>query len=93
MEPNSLQLESKIRMVEWFRSEDGQLFVDLLEDMHKNHLETAEVMYSKVLDPNQQIAAQVNQATGIKEVLDFIKTMELEVKEHKKKEEEESSEK
>lgn len=87
-----LRHEDKKQMDSFFSSDVGKLFIKTLEDMHENHINLAKNMYLKVVNPNEQIAAQVNQATGVEEVLDFIQASMNEVREVKKKEEEKKSE-
>lgn len=84
MDNNKLEFEDKLHINLWFESEEGQKFLSALKDMHQNHLDLAQTMYLKVVNPNEQIAAQVNQATGVKEVLDFVDAISMEVKERKK---------
>lgn len=79
-----LTFEQKNRMHIWLTSEDGELFVKAIKDMYQNHIDLAQGMYLKLASPNEQIAAQINQATGIKEITDFIETIDREVKEKKK---------
>jgi hypothetical protein len=81
-----LSFNDKKHLNEWLTSEDGQKLVNLLKEMQESHLNMAQGMYLKLADPNEQIAAQVNQAAGIKEVLGFIETIAVEVKERKKEE-------
>ena len=83
-----ITLDDKKHLVAMFKSEDGKLFMKLLRDMHTAHLDLAQGMYLKVVNPNEQVIAQVNQAAGIKEVIGFIEATEQEVKEAKKEEEE-----
>lgn len=91
MENNEpITIEDKKRLVAMFQSEEGQLFIRLLKEMHESHLDLAQGMYLKVLQPNEQICAQVNQAAGLKELIGFIEATEQEVKEVKKEEEEKS---
>lgn len=70
----------------FFESEDGELFRKLLKDMQTERLNYAQDMCMKLQNPNEQIAANVNQAGGIKLVIDFLDSIDAEVKEHKKKE-------
>ena len=80
-----LTYEDKKRLHSFFfESEDGKLFRQLLEDMRSEALETAESVYLKLQCPNEQIAANVGRASGIKSVIDFINSTDAEVKEHKK---------
>ena len=89
MENNEpITLEDKKRLNAMFKSEEGELFIKLLKDMHEAHLDLAQGMYLKVVNPAEQNCAQVNQASGIKEVLGFIEATEQEVTEAKKEEEE-----
>lgn len=67
-----------------FESEAGELFRKIVADMRSEALETAESVYLKLQNPNEQIVASVNRAAGIKSVIDFIDSIEAEVKEHKK---------
>lgn len=90
MEDNRLDFEDKLHINLWFESEEGKKFLEAIKEMHSNHLELAQTMYLKVASPNEQISVQVNQATGIKEILDFIETISLEVKEKKKEVKEQS---
>lgn len=79
-----LELVDKKHINSWLTSEDGKLFVKTIRDMYENHLDLAQSMYLKVVNPNEQISVQVNQAVGIKEVLDFIDSLDREIKEAKK---------
>ena len=79
-----LDLVDKKHINSWLTSEDGKLFVKTIRDMYENHLDLAQSMYLKVVNPNEQISVQVNQAVGIKEVLDFIDSLDREIKEAKK---------
>ena len=90
MESKAVDFEDKLHINLWFESDDGKKFLEIIKDMHSNHLELSQTMYLKLTDPNEQIAAQVNQATGIKEILDFIEAVSLEVKEKKKEVKEQS---
>ena len=85
-----ITIEDKKRLVAMFQSEEGQLFIRLLKEMHESHLDLAQGVSREVWHPNEQIAAQVNQAAGLKEILSFIEATEQEVKEVKKEEEEKS---
>ena len=67
-----------------FESEAGELLRKIVADMRSEALETAESVYLKLQNPNEQILANVNRAAGIKSVIDFIDSIEAEVKEHKK---------
>ena len=67
-----------------FESEAGELLRKIVADMRSEALETAESVYLKLQNPNEQIVASVNRAAGIKSVIDFIDSIEAEVKEHKK---------
>lgn len=67
-----------------FESEAGGLLRKIVADMRSEALETAESVYLKLQNPNEQIVANVNRAAGIKSVIDFIDSIEAEVKEHKK---------
>ena len=89
MENNEpITLEDKKRLVAMLKTEEGELFIKLLKDMHEAHLDLAQGMYLKVVNPSEQVVAQVNQAAGVKEVLDFIEATKAEVEEAKKEEEE-----
>lgn len=90
MEDNKLEFEDKLHINLWLESEDGKKFLKTLKDMHENHISLAQSMYLKVVNPNEQIAAQINQATGVKEILDFIGAISIEVKERKKEAKEKS---
>lgn len=86
-----LSYEDKKKMYSFFfESEEGELFRKLAEDMRQERLSVAQTAYLHVAQPNEQIAANVNQATGIKAVIDFIDSIELEVKEKRKGEKEQS---
>ena len=74
----------------FFESDEGELFRKLLKDMQEERLNIAQTAYLKLQMPNEQVAANVNQAGGIKAVLDFIDSIDAEVKEHKKGEQESS---
>lgn len=84
MEDNRLDFEDKLHINLWFESEEGKKFLEAIKEIHSNHLDVAQTMYLKLANPNEQISAQVNQAAGIKEILDYIDTISLEVKERKK---------
>jgi hypothetical protein len=71
----------------FFESEDGELFRKLLKDMHSGELDVAQGAYLKLQMPNEQIAGAVNRAAGIKSVIDFIDSIEAEVKAKRKGEE------
>lgn len=93
MESNDiLSVNDKKKLNALFCSEDGEMFIKTIREMYENHLSLAQTMYLKLENPNEQIAVQVNQATGIKEILDFVDTVKREVKERKRKEAESSSE-
>lgn len=80
-----LSYEDKRRMYSFFfESEDGELFRKLLKDMHSGELDVAQGAYLKLQCPNEQIVGAVNRAAGVKSVLDFIDSIEAEVKAHKK---------
>lgn len=68
----------------FFESEEGELFRKLLKDMQEERLDIAQSAYLKLQMPNEQIAANVNQAGGIKAVIDFIDSIDNEVKNKKK---------
>lgn len=68
----------------FFESEDGELFRKILKDMHSNELDIAQGAYLKLQCPNEQIAGAVNRAAGIKSVLDFIDSIDAEVKAKRK---------
>lgn len=88
MENNEpITLEDKKRLNAMLKTEEGELFIKLLKDMHEAHLDLAQGMYLKVVNPSEQVVAQVNQAAGVKEVLDFIEATKAEVEEAKKEEE------
>lgn len=76
----------------FFESEEGELFRKLAEDMRQERLSVAQTAYLHVAQPNEQIAANVNQATGIKAVLDFIDSIHNEVEAKKKGEDQKQSE-
>ena len=84
-----ITLNDKKRLVSMFKTEEGELFIKLLKDMHEAHLDLAQGMYLKVVNPSEQTVAQVNQAAGIKEVIGFIEATQQEVAEAKKEEEKE----
>lgn len=85
-----LTLKDKKRLGAWFMSDDGRLFMDTIKDMDENHMNLARNMYLKVINPNEQIAVQVNQAMGIHEVIEFIESVCREVKESEKEAEDQS---
>lgn len=87
-----LSFEQKNIMHIWLTSKDGEPFVRAIKDMYQNHIDLAQGMYLKLTNPNEQIATQINQAVGIKEILDFIDAIEREVKEKKKEVKEQQSE-
>ena len=90
MEDNRLDFEDKLHIDLWFESEEGKKFLEAIKEIHSNHLDVAQTMYLNVANPNEQISAHVNQAAGIKEILDYINTISLEVKERKKEVKEQS---
>lgn len=92
MDNNILDFEDKLHINLWFESDEGKHFIKALKDMQQNHLNLAQNMHLKLMNPNEQVSVQVNQATGVKEVLDFIEAISLEVKERKKEEKEKSEE-
>lgn len=71
----------------FFESDEGELFRKILKDMHSSELDTAQSVYLKLQCPNEQIAGAVNRAAGVKEIIDFIDSINAEVKAHKNKEE------
>ena len=73
----------------FFESEEGELFRKLLKDMQEERLDVAQTAYLNLQLPNEQIVANVNQAGGIKAVIDFIDSINIEVKEKKKQSEKE----
>ena len=81
---DQLSYKMKLEMHTWFCSEPGKAFVKELEEGVNAHMRTAQLASAKFEQPNQQISAQVNQATGVQEVIDFINAIDLEVKERKK---------
>lgn len=83
---DQLSYKMKLEMHTWFCSEPGKAFVKELEEDVNAHMRTAQLASTKFEQPNQQISAQVNQATGVQEVIDFINAIDLEVKERKKEE-------
>lgn len=90
MESREVTIEQKRKFNSFLTSEEGQEFLEILKGMYEDHISSAQVMYMKVLNPNEQIAVQINQATGVKEVIDFCETTMREIKEIKKEEEEPS---
>lgn len=87
MESNDiLSVHDKKQLNALFVSEEGEMFIKTIREMYENHLSLAQTMYLKLENPNEQIAVQVNQATGIKEILDFVDTVKREVKERKEAE-------
>lgn len=83
-----LKFEDKKGMYTFFfESDDGELFRKLIKDMHSAELDVAQSAYLKLQCPNEQVVGAVNRAAGIKAIIDFIDSIEAEVKEHKKKEE------
>lgn len=87
-----LSFEQKNVMHIWLTSKDGEPFVRTIKEMYQNHLDLAQGMYLKLANPNEQIATQINQAVGIKEIIDFIDAIEREVAEKKKEVKKEQSE-
>jgi hypothetical protein len=80
-----LTYEDKKRMYSFFfESEEGELFIKSVKDMHSSELNTAQSAYLKLQCPNEQIVCATQRAAGIKSVLDFIDCIEAEVKEKKK---------
>lgn len=85
-----ITLDDKKRLYAFFfESEEGELFRKLLKDMQEERLDVAQSAYRHVTQPNEQISANVNQAGGIKAVIDFIDSINNEVKENKKQSEKE----
>ena len=85
-----ITLDDKKRLYAFFfESEEGELFRKLLKDMQEERLNIAQSAYLKLQMPNEQIAVNVNQAGGIKAVIDFIDSINIEVKENKKQSEKE----
>lgn len=83
-----LSYEDKKRMYSFFfESEEGELFRKLLKDMHSLELDIAQGAYRNYQLPNEQIVGAVSRAAGIKNVTDFIDSIEREVKEKRKGEE------
>ena len=79
-----ISYEDKKRMYTFFfESEEGELFRKIVKDMHEDRLTVAQTAYLKLQMPNEQIVAAVNQASGIKEIIDFIDSIDAEVKAHK----------
>ena len=79
-----ISYEDKKRMYTFFfDSEEGELFRKIIKDMQEDRLNVAQTAYLKLQMPNEQIAAAVNQASGIKEIIDFIDSIDAEVKAHK----------
>ena len=71
----------------FFESEDGELFRKVLKDMHSGELDLAQGAYLHYQCPNEQTVGAVNRAAGIKSVIDFIDSIEAEVKAKRKGEE------
>mgnify|MGYP006908809870 CR=1 FL=1 len=85
-----ITLDDKKRLYAFFfESEEGELFRKLLKDMQEERLNIAQSAYLKLQMPNEQLAVNVNQAGGIKAVIDFIDSINIEVKENKKQSEKE----
>lgn len=85
-----ITLDDKKRLYAFFfESEEGELFRKILRDMQEERLDIAQSAYLKLQMPNEQISANVNQAGGIKAVIDFIDSINNEVKENKKQSEKE----
>ena len=85
-----ITLDDKKRLYAFFfESEEGELFRKILRDMQEERLDIAQSAYLKFQMPNEQISANVNQAGGIKAVIDFIDSINIEVKENKKQSEKE----
>ena len=79
-----ISYEDKKRMYTFFfDSDEGELFRKIIKDMQEDRLTVAQTAYLKLQMPNEQIAAAVNQASGIKEIIDFIDSIDAEVKAHK----------
>lgn len=79
--------EKKAMHTFFFESDEGKLFYEILKDMQSERLDVAQSAYLTMIQPNEQIIANVHQAGGIKAVIDFIDSIHNEV-EAKKKEEE-----
>ena len=80
-----ITLDDKKRLHSFFfESEEGELFRKLLKDMQEERLDIAQSAYLKLQMPNEQISANVNQAGVIKAVIDFIDSIDNEVKNKKK---------
>lgn len=87
MENNAPTLEDKKGMYAFFfENEAGEKFREILKDSRDNKLLHAEDAAQELQLPNEHIAAAVNQAKGIREIIDFIDSIEREVKAHKKQE-------
>lgn len=87
MEHRQLSVESKKRINSWLTSNDGKMFMAAIRDMHDEHINTAQIVFTKLVSPSEQIVAQIHQATGIKEVIDFAEGISREVEANRKEEE------
>lgn len=87
---NSLDIRDKQHIDEWLKSDAGKKFFESIRDAYDSHLVLAQNIHTKLQCPNEQISVQVSMAAGIKEIIDFVEAIQLEVKEHKKEVEEQS---
>ena len=81
MEP--LTFKTKQEMHAWFTTEPGEAFIEQLKIGVEDHIRTAHNAADKFEQPDQQIAAHLNRARGIQEIVDFIEAIDREVKERK----------
>ena len=87
MESNDiLSVNDKKKLNALLVSEEGEILIKTIREMYETHLLLAQTIHLKFENPNEQIAAEVNQATGIKEILDFVDAVKREVKERKEAE-------
>ena len=83
MEP--LSFKTKQEIYNWLTNEKaGKAFLDEIKGAVQAHTLTAQLAANKYEQPNQQIAAQVNRAAGLQEIIDFVDSIALEIKEKRK---------
>lgn len=85
-----LDIQDKQHVEEWLKSDAGEKFFKSIKEAYDSHLVLAQSIHTKLQCPNEQISVQVSMAAGIKEIIDFVEAIQLEVKEYKKEVEEQS---
>lgn len=81
-----LTVQSKRCIYNFLATKEGKDLINAIKQAHEDHLGLAQMLHTRISDPNQQIAAQVCVAAGIKEVIDFIEAIQNEIKELDKEE-------